>query len=406
MQSPSKDLEPLLADLRAEGSLDSAGQFTLDYDEAQRRLADFGLENPHAYVLKLIQAAALCPTRALVTIQVDAAGVTVERGAVRLEPQALETLIGCVVTVDAERWLRELAYGALASLKVASRVEIETHLGEESFVLRVDAAGQHFDQLEASGRFQGWRVRVIRSKKLLTRSYPEDSLIRERTAFCPLAVCLNGKILPKATFLGTRERGAKVLDLGRILGRSAFRLSRRRYCAGTCLMTRYLIPDRDSGDLLTRFYSRVVRRVVRLRFIESEPIMPSTRNNVEILELGEDWRPNEARGWPFNTLGYFLAIVAIQIDLEPLARVTLVRDGITLETNRVDLGVPGLVAVVAASGLQMDLSELRVVENEAYVAMLAGIRNHGLHMARLIESTLGYQDELLQEYWRSRVSLR
>ncbi len=53
------ELEALMSQLRADGELDSVGEFTLDRRRAREKMRHFQLADPRAYVLELVQAAVL-----------------------------------------------------------------------------------------------------------------------------------------------------------------------------------------------------------------------------------------------------------------------------------------------------------------------------------------------------------
>ncbi|HRI52768.1 MAG TPA: hypothetical protein PLW65_21550 [Pseudomonadota bacterium] len=57
--TPADDAALLIAELQAQGVVDSDGLFTLDRDQARRKLQLFQLENPARFVLELVQAAVL-----------------------------------------------------------------------------------------------------------------------------------------------------------------------------------------------------------------------------------------------------------------------------------------------------------------------------------------------------------
>lgn len=57
--TPADDAARLIAELQAQGEVDSDGLFTLDRDQARRKLQLFQLTNPARYVLELVQAAVL-----------------------------------------------------------------------------------------------------------------------------------------------------------------------------------------------------------------------------------------------------------------------------------------------------------------------------------------------------------
>jgi len=52
-------LDQLINDLRADGSVDSHGSFTLDREQARAKMQKFQLVDARRYVLELVQAAVL-----------------------------------------------------------------------------------------------------------------------------------------------------------------------------------------------------------------------------------------------------------------------------------------------------------------------------------------------------------
>ncbi len=66
-------------------------------------------------------------------------------------------------------------------------------------------------------------------------------------------------------------------------------------------------------------------------------------------------------------------MLALTHNLGP-ARVWFVQHGMLLDVQELDLGVPGLLAWVGEVGLATDLSQLHVVENEAYTRAVEWLR--------------------------------
>ena len=60
-----RELSELLRQAVAEGNKDSSGHFTLDAHRSVKKLADFQLPSPAAYLLRWVQAASGCAVRYL-----------------------------------------------------------------------------------------------------------------------------------------------------------------------------------------------------------------------------------------------------------------------------------------------------------------------------------------------------
>ncbi|MBI3926328.1 MAG: hypothetical protein HY319_12375 [Armatimonadetes bacterium] len=321
------EVQALLVELGAGGTLDSSGRFTLRLEQALPRLRHYRLPGARLYPLKLAQAAIASGARRL-RASIDAFGVVLEHDGEPLEPKEMSELFGYLLDgrrLPELRALRHLAAGIHAATATgARRIDLSTRRGTGLWA--PDSSfrwiAQETDLGDFTTRFtlawtleqvaRGWlrQARTSLTRLAWTGFLEEEArVLEERCGFCPVPVELNGR-----------------------------QLSRWREPPG-CLAAEYLL----GGELRAPAVSaaRVPPRVPR-----------------ELLGTGAI--PCRAVLWLTGSR-------------EP-ARLCFVHDGWVIETQTMELGVPGLVAVLDAQGLSTDLSDLAVVRDESYERLLEELR--------------------------------
>jgi hypothetical protein len=229
----------------------------------------------------------------------------------------------------------------------------------------------------------------------------EFRLIQSRTAYSPIPIRINEKLLPPASFTGLRASGwtmarlNRPFDLARQLGRPNL-LATRYYDADYALWTRYLQPRTDSGDLLCAKFARLLDKGGVLKIEKPRP-----GRNVDIWEYFEDWREG-VRAFPPNSQGRFLAVMSLRLGLRKLADLHFISDGVLIARKRVNLNMPGIHVVVCTSGMTLDVDEQSVVENTTYLDLLHFIEVHAVKMAHSIREGLaeGHEDANIAEAFR------
>lgn len=366
-------LEDLLTELKQEGRLDSSGKFSLDLKRAGSKLEKFRLQNQYYYVLQLVQAAV---AGGATQVEVDSNNQRVRvswNGQIPDREELLE-LFGYLFeeTERAEvRHLRHLAAGVNTAVAIgARRIWLECWNGQAGFRhswasggwQQEDGVGGEpgrpevrFSLLRSAGQVvKGWShtlqtdfLELFRRSRVTMTN--EQAAVYDRCPYAPLTVKLNGSEVNSFLFGEPRFPGYDILNdsnPGETRIPWWLKLSdSRSYIEGVChrrhhLVERHLGAERDSPGNLR----------------------PPDVIKATVLEE----RGNVGNGC--------IAMLAIEADLNPHSRLTFIEDGVTLCQESPPLGVPGVVGLISAEGLQKDLSGFRVVHNRAYEERLAWIR--------------------------------
>jgi hypothetical protein len=198
----------LLAELESGGELIDTGAFTIDSLQARRKLREFLLADPHAYVLLLIEAAVLGGANP-VNIETASGQIRIGLGPIRLAGEELEQLFAAVFGDPSaargperhrRRALQKLAYACNAALRLEPRaIDIIADDGR--------GGGHHLRLTPADDRGQLERVGPVTSVQVciaengltdLSIQEPREcELIRRHCAFSSVPIQLDGKRISK-----------------------------------------------------------------------------------------------------------------------------------------------------------------------------------------------------------------
>lgn len=98
-----------------------------------------------------------------------------------------------------------------------------------------------------------------------------------------------------------------------------------------------------------------------------------------------------------------VAMLAIPAALEGSGRLVCIKSGVALRSKRVDLGCPGAVAVIAATGLETLPGRLEVVEDREYHLRLMWLRDQVEIMLAELRKLLGGLDPSLKRHLKERL---
>jgi hypothetical protein len=198
----------LLADLEAGGELIDTGGFTIDSQQARRKLRDYQLADPHAYVLLLVEAAVLGGANP-VKVEITAGQVHVELGPISFAATELEQLFAATFQDqdtaqgperNRRRALQKLAYACNAALRLDPQmIDIIADDGQGGgHHLRLTPTDDR-GQLERIGPTVGVRVRITENAltDMTVAEPPERELIRRRCAFSSVPIQLDGERVSK-----------------------------------------------------------------------------------------------------------------------------------------------------------------------------------------------------------------
>lgn len=179
-------LESILEDLQRQGEKDSSGRFTLDASQALPKLKRFRLPDPHAYILKLLQAAVRGGANAF-HLHSGSGQVMVAMEGVRLPLDRLRTIFLELLeeTRSGDAALEHLAVGLHSSLGTRAQcITLAYWNGERGLNLRWRESGQVVQEWKSSGP-PVCRIVLERAREDLFRELREK--LNSRPAFSLLS---------------------------------------------------------------------------------------------------------------------------------------------------------------------------------------------------------------------------
>ncbi len=211
-------LDQLINDLRADGSVDSEGRFTLDREQARAKMQKFQLVDARRYVLELVQAAVLRDATAI-EFEIDADDMRMRFDGVPFGAAELDDLYGSLFTDGDSRALRGVRQLALALNAALGMGPKHIHMRSGEVELRMvpgkrDAIITH-DEPAARTEIhvrQRLRMRTFVDFFLnLAGRIAEEQYLRERCLFSTVPVTLDGK--PISYGLAGGESGLAKLEV-------------------------------------------------------------------------------------------------------------------------------------------------------------------------------------------------
>lgn len=316
----------LLERLQSEGQRDSSGKFTLDRRRGAPKLAAYTLPEPAFYMLRLVQSAVTSGATAI-TVRAGQRGVEMVHDG-RLDPELVEWLFHCQSEADCPAAIRSLASGVRCALAVGVRsLSLRCWDGRRGVSQEWQSGGSRVMNWSATGparlefRLQRWlRFQLLGGLRALSLDLL-DLLSRSRRSMVPEAAAVYDRcpyLGPALTLNGRRVNSFS-------LGRGRLQVERRVSARNPDSPSSFRAPD-DSA------------------------------------------RPLEAIiGWTAMS--------------GPASVVTWLREGVTVMQEELELGRPGVRALLSSDGLQTDLSGFRLVHDGAYRERLSWLRQQVAEMA-------------------------
>ncbi len=211
--SGGEDAAQLIARLQAQGEVDAHGAFTLDREQARRKIQSFQLVNPARYVLELVQAAVLKGAQSL-EFSLTSTELHLRCDGEPFTLTDFEHLYGALLLRASEqsgRARRHLALGLCTALAVDPalvRVESGSRAGAVFLELRKDAPDRlgplpSEPQRAAFPTTHIW-VRHRVGAQMLGRflshrkgRLPEEELLRHHCVYAPLRISLDDERISK-----------------------------------------------------------------------------------------------------------------------------------------------------------------------------------------------------------------
>lgn len=213
-------IDDVIEELAAAGAVDSEGEFTMDRAKAREKLRRFQLADPRAYVLELVQAAAL-KGATLVRFSIDARDMVMEHDGRPFTRADFDDVYGAALTrrLDPDVLARrQLALGLNSAMALRpTRIVVESGDGTTGARLRLHPDAEDALEVMEPAR-TGTRIHVRERFSLgtfsaffknLAGSLAEEQLLRARCGLASFAIDLEGTRLDRGLSLADEP----VLDL-------------------------------------------------------------------------------------------------------------------------------------------------------------------------------------------------
>lgn len=366
------DLDRFLQGQRAEGGLDSVGEFTIALEKARKKLEKYQLADPSFYLLKIFQAAVRAKAKE-VHIKLTRREVYLWFETPERTFPLEDTLTGLDNALQVpDSGLRHLVLGVNASLvlepeKVSwSEWSPEQNSGFqiENGNLQVGPSPKAPNKKFPSNGNSGYLFYVLKK--------PPGSIFRSASAEEHIAVSQRCGFAPAKVILDGRELSARWKTLE--IAPWHAHVSKPFY-----LGERTVLDDRG----------RVEMPPVAHRKYKLKPGLWIRKDNSQDTFchqfVDSNNRPQEVQpGQKLTCLGAY----AIPLALNGPNTVTFVKDGVLLESVEVKaptarLRPLGAVAIVDGKNLAVDMSEFKVLENEAFNETLEQCRKNWVILREL-----------------------
>lgn len=362
------ELERFLEGSRG-GATESQGKFTVDLERALEKLVAFSLPGQGLYLGKLLQAANALGAKSL---EVRARSTQIEARFLatcdRLEMTSFsQALMGrCHWPSSGARHLGLALRAALAN----PHHRLELSIGGERLKLTPHpvellsrACDPHAGRQVLLRQQRGPWLRRLTSREPARQVAAEHEVMYSHAGYSPLTVKFDGRVIPAKGW-------PQSLDAGHWWGSMTepyYLMS--GYAAPSDDLPPILFPGLNLGD-----YEREPDQILFRRGLsEQDGGFESVYSGLfpKAIDLFAHLATLHSPDDEWTTCG---AAFALPIDLEGPARLTLLQDGVPLSPHSLDLGCPGLLCRASGEGLDVDLSQVQVVQNEAFQHRVKAIR--------------------------------
>lgn len=369
-------IEDLIGRFTEEGTLDSSGGFTLDPKKAMEKLAKFALPSPYHWILKIVQSLSLSGA-GVIDIKAGIGGVVVISDAVPKGFSCMDDLLGHLLA-DEDRCLpslRHLAAGLQGSLAV-SPLEVSLTLSDadevSSYVLRSGGWREFKSKIKVAG---GEKFKLVLRRSVRERIgsswFTLNSDIFDLVFKKPKGLDRESAVVYEAC----KFTGCRVLLAGKEISIREF--GRPRFGGYN------IRSDPDPGarkvPIMQRFWGKDehVEWVADRRHHLAEKLVPAKSGLGFRVSAADDATLSNRSALGTYPNGLSRAY-AIRMELSEQTLLVFIDGGVIIDSQVVNLGCLGLVALIDASTLRKDLSTLKIVEgdqlaeikHEAYQAWL------------------------------------
>ncbi len=389
------ELEEYLENQLEEARLESSGKFSVDYFKARDKMEQFRLPSPAHYLLKVIQAAVLSGAP---EVEIRIQGATTS---IRFEPaktgelhhfEAITNGLGAPleITDPAVRALAQALLGAMLNDWEAVCWRINHHKGSDRLWLGssgnrterlVYRAGPKTQCVFTQFRPPNWRFWLSARDRAL-----EHKLLHELAGFAPISIKLDGRSIRQALHIP----------------RPQFFLYQKYWLERPGFVVK--LPPADSFVLegSRRVFKSLVWHNNGLTIQESVQGVTCQFYDVEGDTAG------------LREQASCRAVLAVDSELRPDARIHFLHHGVALTPLEVELGCPGLqIWLPLPSTLALDLTGFQVIRDEAFQSHLPLFAEMAeevkselrllRHQIRYVTSTSELYDEAQARDWRKKM---
>ena len=345
------ELEDLLDEARRAGTVQSSGQFTLDFKAAIAKLRGFQVENQYHYINRLIRTAALAEAHHI-DIKASASKTRVSFSQAACQPHQLEQLFEQIFQ-NTRPAARELATATNISLALQpSQLEIQICDGEVARVLKIEGqkVGAEFKTVgeiyETAPVNPGTNFQLTRSFGASVVNWgiqsPEYLEVLRRFRYSPMTMTINGEKLDRTSWWGSVPRASYTSTF------SADELVKLR--PHFLSLARYYKSRHHVIEL------RVYHSTAALNCIGLGPSLAGT-----LLTRGAAPPPLV----PGGADRCFLAL-GLCVDSKRPSVANFIYSGETLQSFPAKLALPGVELLICAQDLNLDLSGEKLTQDELF----------------------------------------
>lgn len=352
------ELEDLLQDARSEGSLDSAGTFTVDFATAISKMRAFQVENQFHYVNRLVRAGVFAGAPQ-VHITTSASKTRVQFETCAFPPKDLEALFEQILQ-QSRPAMREVAVATNLCLALKpARVELCLNDGENLRLLHFtgkvegDAFLPHAEIHREARAPLGTTFQLTRSLGASASFWgtqsPESLNVLRSFRYTPVSIDYNGSVIDRTAYWGATSAAP-----GWLSGVPTISVK-----ANSMLAWRKVAKAHHACEIRT-YHSQPGLNGVGL----------SESRASSFLSVGEPPTAQDRIGE-----GACYLALGLQIDPEAPSTARFIYGGETVQTFPVRLGLPGIEILMSAHGLNLDAGGERIAEDDVFKARWEEAKN-------------------------------
>ena len=365
----------------AEGELESQGAFQIDSLKASEKLEAFQLSHHGDYLVKFLQVACELMGGPFF-LRIGVFHTTAIFSASTAHLSKLAALPGALLEGNAEpnSLLDHFATGLRGCLATTKRADC--FIDDKPF-LRVKEGQTEWLGLPENSKPTS-KITLKFSRRSLLRGLKQSYLraddhlaLLERGRFYPSPILVDNRPI----FQGwNRELKHSRLSVANALG--PFYLLEAYLKADSQLQT-IVVPDNNKQDFTFR-EKGVYKWAISQRTTRSQWQSPT------LFRITDD-PPNRNRRFSCGIA------LTVNSELDKMGRVSFLIDGAHTDSKRLDLGIPGIHAIVSGNGLTTDLGQFQIVEDELYRERVQALKTRLAPISAFLKEMIGEFVDFLKE---------